>query len=90
LGRSINVGYSGSSSQPQQISSGGTLLAVYTYTAAGLLASVVYPGGSGYQYGYANGRIVTVTTHPGAPSKHTRTTSTVGLRRPKSQMASRS
>ena len=65
LGRSINVGYSGSSSQPQQISSGGTLLAVYTYTATGLLASVVYPSGSGYQYGYANGRIVTVTDASG-------------------------
>jgi len=65
LGRSIAIGYSGSSTQPAQISSAGTVLAVYTYNVTGLLAGVSYPGGSGYHYQYANGRVVSITDNSG-------------------------
>jgi len=61
LGRSVDLGYSGSATRPSQLSAGGTLLAVYTYGAAGTLDAVTYPDGSGYRYGYANGQAVYVT-----------------------------
>ena len=65
LGRTISIGYSGSSSQPSQLSSGGTVLAVYTYNVTGLLDAVSCPGGGGYHYQYANGRVISVTDASG-------------------------
>ena len=65
LGRSISLGYSGSSTRPSEASSGTTLLAVYTYNVTGLLDAVSYPDGSGYHYQYADGRVVSVTDASG-------------------------
>lgn len=69
LGRSITIGYEGTSSQPARLEGpGGMLLAKYGYDGQGRLEAVDYPDNGGYRYLYDSaGRILWVKDAAGNP-----------------------
>ena len=69
LGRSVTIGYEGTSSQPARLEGpGGVLLANYGYDGQGRLEAVDYPDNGGYRYLYDSaGRIIWVKDATGNP-----------------------